>query len=67
MFIDKTLRLNNLKARTAMNAQISVSVSCVEIIIYLLLYNLRDCIFKFPKQLENKNSTLTINVWNKFL
>ena len=41
----KTLRLNNLKSRTAMNAKILV-VICVEVIIDLLLYNLHDCIFK---------------------
>ena len=29
-----------------MNAKISVLVICVEAIIYLLLYNLHDCIFK---------------------
>ena len=43
---DKTLRLNNLKTRTAKNAKISVFVICVEAIIYLLLYNLHDCTFK---------------------
>ena len=30
-----------------MNAKISVFVICVELIIYLLLYNLHDCTFKF--------------------
>ena len=30
-----------------MNAKISVSVICVEAIIYLLLYNLNDCTFKY--------------------
>ena len=29
-----------------MNAKFSVFVICVEAIIYLLLYNLRDCTFK---------------------
>ena len=29
-----------------MNAKISVFVICVEVIIYLLLYNLHDCTFK---------------------
>ena len=28
-----------------MNAKISVFVICVEVIIYLLLYNLHDCTF----------------------
>ena len=44
--INKTLRLNNLRARTAMNGDISVLVICIEAIIYLLLYNLRGCTFK---------------------
>ena len=34
LFINKTLRLNNLKIRTAMNAIISVFVICFEAIIY---------------------------------
>ena len=34
-----------------MNAQISVFVICVEAITYLLLYNLRDCTFKWDKLL----------------
>ena len=38
LFKNKTLRLNNLKARTAMNSKISVLVTCVEAIMYLLLY-----------------------------
>ena len=33
MFINKTLRLNDLKVRTAMNAKILVFVICVEAII----------------------------------
>ena len=45
--MNKTLQLINLKTRTAMNAKISVSVICVEAIIYLLLYNLHDCTFKY--------------------
>ena len=43
-FINKTLRLNNLKTRTAMNAKISVFAIYVEAIIYTL-YNLHDCTF----------------------
>ena len=43
LFINKTLRLNPLKTRTAMNARISVFVICVEVIIYLLLHNFHDC------------------------
>ena len=54
LFINKTLRLNNLKPRTAMNAKILGFVIYVEAIIYLLLYNLHDCTFKqvvcFSKQ-----------------
>ena len=38
--------LGNLKTRAAMNAKISVFVICVEVITYLLLYNLYDCTFK---------------------
>ena len=40
LLISKTLRLNNLKTRTAMNEKISVLVICVDTIIYLLL-----CVF----------------------
>ena len=29
-----------------MNAKISVLVICIEVIIYLLLYNMQDCTFK---------------------
>ena len=46
LFINKSLWLNNLKTRTAMNAKISVLVTCVKAIIYLLLHNLHDCTFK---------------------
>ena len=45
LFINNTLRLNNIKNRKAMNAKISVFVICVEATIYLLLYNLHDCTF----------------------
>ena len=57
LFINKNLRLKNLKTRTAVNANTSVSVVCVEAIIYLLLlYNLHDCalkitFFSFSEQL----------------
>ena len=43
LFINKTLQLNNLKTRTAMNGKISVFVICVKVIIYLLIYHLHDC------------------------
>ena len=44
-FINKTLWLNKLKTRIAMNAKILVSVICVEAIIYLSSSNLHDCTF----------------------
>ena len=47
----KTLRLNNLKTRTAMNAKISLFAICVEAIIYLL-YNLYDCTFNWQEWSE---------------
>ena len=46
LFINKTLRLNNLNTRTAMYAKISVFAICVEAIMYLLSYNLHHCTFK---------------------
>ena len=46
LFISKTLRLKNLKTRTAINAEISVFVICVDAIIHLLLYNLHEFTFK---------------------
>ena len=46
MFINKTLRFNNLKTRAAMNAKTSLFICCVEPIIYLLLFNLHDCTFR---------------------
>ena len=48
LFINKTLRLNNLKTKTVMNSEISVFVICVEAIIYLLLYNLHDSTLPLP-------------------
>ena len=53
--IAQTLRLNNLKTRTAMNVKISVFVIFIEEIIYFLLYNLHDCTFnKWAREiLEN--------------
>ena len=46
LFMIKTLRIINLKTRTAMNAKILVPVICVEAILYLLLCNLHDCTFR---------------------
>ena len=43
-FISKTLRLNNLNTRRAMNVTILVFVICVEAVIYWLC-NLHDCTF----------------------
>ena len=37
------LRLSNLKTRTAINAESSVFVICIEAITYLILCNLHDC------------------------
>ena len=45
LFINKTLRLDNLKTRTATNANVSVFVICVETMLYLLLYKLHDITF----------------------
>ena len=45
LFVNKTLRLNNLKTSAAINAKISVFVVCVEATIYLILYSLLDCTF----------------------
>ena len=42
LFINKTLQLNKLKNRTAINGKISVFIACVEAIIYLLAYDLHD-------------------------
>ena len=62
LFLNKTLRYNNLKSKTAMNVKISVFVNCVEAIIYLLLYDLHDCtfnalIFTVPISGEEKKIT----------
>ena len=45
LFISKTLQLNNLKTRTAMDTKITKFVICVKALIYLLLSNLHDCTF----------------------
>ena len=44
LFINKTLRFNDFKARKAMNPKTSVVIICVKAIIYSLLYNLHDSI-----------------------
>ena len=45
LFINETLRLNNLKTTTVINAKISVFIICVKAVIYLLLYDLHNCTF----------------------
>ena len=47
IYISKTLRLNNLKTRTAMNEKVSVFINCVEAILHLLFYNMHDCTFHY--------------------
>ena len=44
-----------------MNAKISVFVICVEVIIYLLSYNLHDCIFNDLLALRNRLHPSTVN------
>ena len=46
LFINKILRLDNLKTAAATNAKISAFLICVEATVYLLLYSLHDCTFK---------------------
>ena len=41
-----------------MHAKISVFVICVEVIIYLLLYNLHDCTFNDTKNTSILNTTI---------
>ena len=57
LFINKTLRLNNLKTRTDMNAKISVFIICVGTIINFLLYDLDDCTLKRMSYMEVKTWT----------
>ena len=59
LLINKTLRLNNFKTRTAINAKISVFVTYVEAIIDFLLYNLHNCTFNKLQFSEWKNATLS--------
>ena len=56
LFTNKTLRLNNLKTRAAMNAKISVFITCVEAITYLLLYDFHDRAFKCKQQSKIKDA-----------
>ena len=59
MLMNKTLRLNNLKTRTVINTKTSVFVICVEVIIYLLLYNFHACTLKYCPV------CISINLWYK--
>ena len=65
LFINKTLRLNNLNTRTAMNAKISMFVVSVEAIIYFLLYNLYDCTFKIcmGRFLKDEMSSIFLDLY----
>ena len=47
--INKILRLNNVATAVAIYVKIAMFVVSVEVIIYLLLYNLHDCTFKRKK------------------
>ena len=73
LFIKKTLRINNWKTRTVMNAKIWVFVICVETIMHLLLYNLHDYAFKsefllFPNVYSNLLLTIMVSrLWKLFI
>ena len=62
LFINKTLRLNNLKTRTTVNAKISVFVICLEAIIYLLLFNLHNCTFNAIRKYYVHSSIIKISI-----
>ena len=62
------LRLNNLKARTAMNATVSLLVICVKAIICLLLYNFHDPNFSvLYKDRGSHNSRSFISSYMTFI
>ena len=44
---------------TAANAKMSVLVICVEVIIYLLLYNLNECTFKSATFIISRNTEIS--------
>ena len=50
-----------------MNAIFSVFVICVEAIIYLLLYNLNDCTFKYKDFFKSEPQKATMNCKMQFL
>ena len=54
IFINKNWRLNYTKTKTAMNAKLSISVICVEAIIYFLLHDLQDCTVKGNKDTRSQ-------------
>ena len=56
--MNKNLRLNNVKTKRSVNAKISVSVVCVEAVIYLLLYNLHEYTFNGSSMLGNSPKTI---------
>ena len=49
LMLNKTLRVDNVTTAVAINVKIAMFVISVEVIIYLLLYNLHDCTFKRKK------------------
>ena len=67
LFINKTLRLNNLKTRTAINAKTSVYIICVEAIVYFLLCNLHVCTFKMNISTKEKRSLETLRYKQKYV
>ena len=62
LFINKTLRLHNLKTRTVMNAKISVFLVCVEAIINFFVYHLHNCIFNLITSSVQKMVTNTSKI-----
>ena len=60
-FINKNVRLNNLKTTTAMNAKMLVFAICVEEILCLLLSNLHDCTFNLNHVNRNTDIKLQKN------
>ena len=58
LFVNKTSWFNKLKTTTALNGKISVFVICAKAIIYLSLYNLRDCTFEAIIKFNHKKMQL---------
>ena len=59
LLINKVLRFNNLKTRTAIYVKTQLIVICVKAIIYLLSYNLQD--FTFNDGVERDEETTSNN------